>query len=1151
MLLSLLLVLLPFGSDLKQSPEVPTLKKGEALRRELAGSDAPHIYKVHLTSGQYLRVSVEQQGINVELTIFDAQDKPLVVMDSPSGAHGPEYASAIADSSADYRVEIKSTEKWANAGNYEILVEELREAVPEDRRRLAAEQLVAGGWQLLAKETKETRQAALANFKEARSYWESVADRHWQAVTVYSECKALRRLGDLQGAAECFERGLGLTASLDDHDWRLKASILNDRGVNLNALRRQQEALASLNEALNLFRQRQDRRGQASALNNIGLTYANAHQMREAIQYYEQAVPLRRAENDLYGEANLLNNIGGFYDFIGEPHRALENYQKALQGWQALDRSGQLNDQDKLGSAFNNVAVAYDKLSEWQLALETYSKALEVFNRTGNDSIKADTLANLGELYTVLGDFGRAEEVLREAQKLLESKVKAPESMANTLTYLGQLQLAQDKPAQALPYFEAAFSQRQTPAGRAAALTAIGSVQAMQGNVRQALTTYGQALSERRESKEPRGLALTLHKRGEAYAAVGEHAKAIADFDEALRLWGAVKDRQGEASSLLGLARAERDRGNLDEALKRGAEALGIVESLRTKVASRRLRTMYFSTRQDYYEVYIDVRMRLHERDGSGEHLVAAFQASELARARGLIDTLHEADVDIREGVGEDLLGREREIQERLNAKARARLEFKYTPELAAALDKEIEALVAAYDDVLTQIRVKSPNLAQLLQPQVASLPDIQQRLLDGDTLLLEFFLGQTQSYLWAVTSDSIEGYSLPKREEVESAARRLYDLITAPQPAEGVSAAERRRRIDVAEAEYGAQAMTLSRMLLGKAAGKLGKRRLLIVGDGFLQYLPFSALPVPDAGRGATAANGAARKRARSPRAPYLIEKHEELVSLPSASVLAVLRGMKGAGGQAPVTVAVLADPVFDDRDERLGRARMKRSPAPSQTPDAGGDAAAAQLRSELDLQPLPLTADEAAAIRQAAGPERTRVLLGFEASKAALLNMRPGQYRIMHFATHGLLNSRQPELSGLALSLVNEKGEPQDGVLSLQDIYNLKLPADLVVLSACSTGLGSTVKGEGLIGLTRGFMYAGSPRVVASLWRVDSYTTGRLMKRFYESMLKDGLSPPAALRKAQVEMLQNSPWRLPYFWSAFLLQGDWRDIGSGRGRP
>jgi CHAT domain-containing protein len=164
------------------------------------------------------------------------------------------------------------------------------------------------------------------------------------------------------------------------------------------------------------------------------------------------------------------------------------------------------------------------------------------------------------------------------------------------------------------------------------------------------------------------------------------------------------------------------------------------------------------------------------------------------------------------------------------------------------------------------------------------------------------------------------------------------------------------------------------------------------------------------------------------------------------------------------------------------------------------------------------------------------------FAASRTTATNPQLSQYQIVHFATHGILNSKNPELSGIVLSLVDEKGTPQNGFLRLQDIFNLNLPAELIVLSACETGLGQDVKGEGLVGLTRGFMYAGSPRVMVSLWSVDDEGTSELMSRFYKKMLQAGQKPSAALRAAQIEMWQEQKWQAPYYWAAFTLQGEWK---------
>jgi CHAT domain-containing protein len=191
--------------------------------------------------------------------------------------------------------------------------------------------------------------------------------------------------------------------------------------------------------------------------------------------------------------------------------------------------------------------------------------------------------------------------------------------------------------------------------------------------------------------------------------------------------------------------------------------------------------------------------------------------------------------------------------------------------------------------------------------------------------------------------------------------------------------------------------------------------------------------------------------------------------------------------------------------------------------------------------LRRLLSSRDEAEAITSLA-PASALKALDFNASRPTALSDQIGQYRIVHFATHGLLDSMRPELSGLVLSLVDENGKEQDGYLRLNEIYNLKLNADLVVLSACQTGLGKEVRGEGLVGLTRGFMYAGTPRVAASLWQVNDAATAELMKRFYRGMLKDSLRPAAALRAAQLEMMSRPAWKSPYFWGAFVMQGEWK---------
>jgi CHAT domain-containing protein len=448
-----------------------------------------------------------------------------------------------------------------------------------------------------------------------------------------------------------------------------------------------------------------------------------------------------------------------------------------------------------------------------------------------------------------------------------------------------------------------------------------------------------------------------------------------------------------------------------------------------------------------------------------------------------------------------------------------------------AQVSKELDVLSKEYQDVEAQIRKKNPLYAALTQPQPVTVKDVQQ-LLDPKTLLLEYVLGSENSYVFIVAMDSLTVHALPNRVEIEEAARQLRQALSgAP------SSGERSQKSAI---------LKLSRMILGPVVGQSRGKRLVIVGDGALEYIPFAVLRATDAGF------------------PLLAE--HEIVSLPSASVLALLRRERLNRSQPPKAVAVLADPVFDAKDARLvealheevgGLLQAHSANAAVSNAKRGSDLPSAELpyrftrsaadlgfdrRGEFSLPRLQYTRREALAIKRASPAGQAMLALDFDASREAAKSPDLRQYRIVHFATHGFLDTKHPELSGLVFSLVNKQGKAQNGFLDLEDIYNLNLPADLVVLSSCQSGLGKEIHGEGLIGLTRGFMYAGASSVIASLWDVDDVATAELMGRMYREIEQHGLTPPAALRQAQLQMWRQRRWSNPYFWAGFELEGEWK---------
>jgi CHAT domain-containing protein/tetratricopeptide (TPR) repeat protein len=846
------------------------------------------------------------------------------------------------------------------------------------------------------------------------------------------------------------------------------------------------KSVEKYHEALDLYRRASDRNGEAQTLNNIGEVYWSLREMRKALEKYNEALPLRRAIGARRGEAVTLNNIGVVYRSLGEMQKALEKYNEALPLYQAVgDRRGE-------AETLNNIGVVYWSLGEMRKALEKYNEAVPLSRVVGDRRVEAATLSNIGVVYRSLG----------ETQKALE------------------------KYNEALPIYQAVGDR----SGEAGALNRIGTVYWSLGEMQKALEKYNEALPLRREVGDSSGEAATLNYIGLVYDSLGETQKALEKFNEALPLRRAVGDRYGEADTLLGIARVEEKRGNLTQARQTIEQAVGLIESLRTNIAGQELRASYFASRQEFYETYIELLMQMHKQNQDAVFDAVALAVSERARARSLLELLKESRADIRQGVDGSLLERERYLQQRLNARAAAQvtlLNRKHTPEQADAAAKEIAAITAEYEEVQAQIRARSPRYAALTQPQPLGLTEIQQQALDEDTLLLEYALGEKRSYLWLVSQRSIDSYELPPRAEIEAATRRVYEMLTA-----------RPKRGTPPDPQFIAQARALSGMLLGPVASRLGGKRLVVVAPGALSYLPFAALPSPED-----------KKRPAGDYEP-LIAKHE-VVSVPSASVLSIIRHETEGRQRAAKSVAVLADPVFEASDPRLES--VKNGNPSGETPAApASDVELSELTRSIrtmnfsdaraGFTRLAFSRQEAQSIF-ALTPKGTGLkATDFSASRDLAKSRQLSQYRILHFATHGLLNSERPELSGLVFSLVDQEGKQQDGFLRLHEIYNLQLNADLIVLSACETGLGKEIKGEGLIGLTRGFMYSGAPRVVASLWNVDDLATAELMKLFYQRMLKDSLPAGAALRAAQLELSGQKRWASPYFWAGFVLQGEWK---------
>lgn len=1135
---SALQVLLPadYSKGAEQTKEeAQDLALDKVVRREIDAGNL-HLYRITLASSQYLRIVLDGQNAEMRISITGPGRRKM--LEVKSRRNWPTPLSLISSASGVHTIEVRSVGITRGNSPYELKVDQVRKASLLDRSLIASEKAFAEAERLRGDWLSESFFRALEKFEEARKHLIATNDAREQAYALKSIADIYYTLGQNQKAFDYYRQVLPLIRSTGDR--RLEVEALNDLGGISIDVSKRDIALDFCQQAQALSKQMRSVRGEARALNNFGgyYSYLLGDKLR-AIEFFNESLNLWQATGEDTGQAQVLMNIGYAHTDLGQIQKAQAYFDRALQLWQKVkDRRGE-------ALALTALGLVHNSLGEMQIALENHSKAAHLFRTIGDRIGQAVTLNGQGYALKTLGENHKALDSFNSALLLFRESGRQS-SVAVTIGVIGEIHELLGEHQKALEYFAQKLTIVRSLNNRrleAHTLRGMGTVFDSLGEKNKALDHYNQSLVISESLHDRRGQAYSLNGIGYVYESLGQKQKALDYYKNAVSLFRAAEDRAGESLALRGVARAERDIGNLEEAYNNSRLLLSIIESLRIKVASQELRASYFASVHQHYELHVDILMRMHHQHPNSGYDAKALEASEKARGRSLLDLLKEVRVDIRQGVDPVLLKRERDLRQLLNLKAErqvALLSRNHNEEQAAAMRKEIADLTFEYEDVLANIRSGSPHYVDLMQPRTLSLAEIQQQVLDGDTLLLEYLLGEERSYLWAVSSNSIDSYELPGRTKIEKAATELYSCLTAfNQFPKEQSARQVRLYQKKIEAKYSVIAAELSRIVLNPAAPRLARKRLIIVADGALQYVPFASLPEPPVSR-----------QDNDATQPLIL--NHEIVTLPSLSVLAVLRREVEGRNAAPKALAVLADPVYERDDPRVDSRRpVKRKSTdagPLSADDNQNQSAPHNVRGQGDadmalrFQRLPFAWREASTIARLV-PERDRKLaLGFEANLSTATSAELGQYRILHFATHGLIYGMHPQLYGIVLSLVGEDGRPKDGFLRLNEIYNLKLPIDLVVLSACQTALGKDIKGEGLVGLTRGFMYAGAARIVASLWKVDDRASAELMKSFYESLLAKQMRPSAALQAAQVAMSKDPRWSFPYYWAAFVLQGEWK---------
>ncbi len=1023
-------------------------------------------FAVVLAEDHFLDLRVDQHGVDVAVTLFGPTGEPLLEVDNPSGADGARGSERLV---------------WvAEApGTHTVAV--------RARARQTTGQSSAGGGQVEGSAGGGQVEVSAVTIELAVPRVAEPGDRHRAvAEQAKAEADSLYGQGDRASRRRAivgYQRALIGFQALNEAPRQADARYR--LGKSWLALGDKQRAFGELEAALQLYRAAGNEPQQAQCRQELCHLLVTRRELEPALEHCQAALDLWSAAGDRLGLARTAHELGYVHRLLNEGHRALELYDRALELWRRLSRAREL----------------------------------------------AQTLHNRGRLYAALGRRGQALADL-EGALAIRRRHGEERDVALSLNSLGLLHARRQDMEQASAYFTEALTLREAMGERRAgiSLTGLGWAHFEVDGARSA-EYFQQALEifRRQGSKIWEAQALLLL--GRQAGALDRPVRVPEPLTAALELFEAGRDLAGAAETRLAIAGNLRRLGRLSAAQVEVEHALEMVEDLRTRAAASLGQRAYFlATKQAYYELYVDLLMDRHAGRPSAGFDALALEASERARARSLIDALSEHDGGLRRDADPALREEERRLQRQIGSRQvliETLLADEHQDRVARQRDEQRD-LLRRHDKLQGQIRLRSPRYAELTRPPLASVADIQ-RLIGPETLLLEYRLGESRSFLWAVTSEALTAFELPPRSQVEKAARFATSFISRERQ-ESATRSKRRARQVLAD---------LSRWLLADVRGQLASaRRLLIVADGALHYLPFEALDL--------AAGDSADLEPVRP----LVAELDEIVYLPSASTLAVLRRRLADRQPAPRLLAVLADPVFTPADPRLpqsagagrpsGEGQTEHDPGAHAPVRSGGHSSVTTESGRLIH-----TAREAEAILALVPAANPLAALGFEANRDLLTSCELGRRRIVHLATHGELNAEHAELSRLALSLFDAQGRPrQDGSLYAYEVYGLELPAELVVLSACQTALGEHIRGEGLVGLTRGFMHAGAARVVVSLWRVEDQATAALMELFYRNLLLTKMAPAAALRAAKDSIRQKASWQDPYYWAGFVFQGEWKDF-------
>jgi CHAT domain-containing protein/Tfp pilus assembly protein PilF len=917
--------------------------------------------------------------------------------------------------------------------------------------------------------------------------------------TIYSQAQESKRSGDFVKALEYFERA-SLVAQKHKNEPGMVNCIIGQALIYLNMgkIRESNTAFSTAQSLAKKLNLKLAETWCASALRiagyyHRGKRFRSAGDYKNSIKEFDLAISESEKIRSKEHELKCLRQLSLTYLEIPDLQRFF------YLNKQALKIAESLNHRQEQCKCLTNIGLFYWKLDNFSEALSNYRRAYDLAISTGDRESQAGCLNNIGIVYFDLGEYEIAMENLSKALKIDKESGNSA-NIAEDLINIGEsyrrrglLTLNRGDLSLALRNFDESLilaKKINDLSAEIKILTDLGATYSHLENHQKALDYFFEGLKKATRINYVEAMGMILNNIGIVYSQLGNYEESTKYYQRAIDLALGISGGKILWEAYLEIADAYKEQGKWDAALENYRKSISVIENIRSGVNLEELRATYLGTekRIDAYYNIIDLYIRLYHQSHDETYEAEAFNYLEKAKARSFLDSIEVSKLDLTEGIDQKLLNRETELMNDISRLHTKLLVPQLSPEQRDSISKALESCENQLDSLKGEIRKASPAYANLSYPTTITLAEAQRNLIDSGTVYFAYLLGRDSSYAFAITRDDLKIFPLPAKGEIQKLVQEHLRSITDP--------ASKDFRFGYRLYEC-----------LVKPGLNPEARRIIIIPDDALYFLPFETLLEKEQGR------------------EWLVKEYD-IAYVPSLSSLRELLERRRTGARKPQKdILAIGDPDFGASEIE---GPTDAGPSLGQNPVPGFNTQFYRLK---------YSGQEVAEIASLFKPKKREVLVRDQATEDRLKAANLSDYKIVHFATHAVIDEKKPARSSIVLTL--DQDPTEDGFLQMREVFNLRLRADLVTLSACETGLGRLVRGEGIDGLSRAFFYAGASSVLLSLWAINDQASFQLLERFYVH-LRSGKSIMVALRKAKLEMIDSHVLDHPYYWASFIAKGE-----------